>query len=1030
MSFKHLLKSLLEVHRYPFGAWIVLFISLALTAIAWKISQDAILEKAETRFNLNSDEIAAAITERLHTYEMAIRSGKAYFDSSQEVTREEWNQFVSSLKIEYRFPGIQGLGYSEFIKPDELDAHVAKIRAEGFPNYSVRPPGKRDMYTSIVFLEPFDWRNKRAFGYDMYSQETRREAMNRARDTGSAAVSGQVTLVQETTTDVQYGFLLYEPVYRKNAEILTLEQRREAIIGYVYSPFRAKDFMQGILNFSHRGLYLELYDGNLPNENSVLYKTNGIETLKNSNELTFSRTLTLNHSQRVWSLKITAGPEYLAQDTSLQPTMVGILGVIIDLLLFAIITYMGRKERLLEEHSAALIHAKQVAETASSAKSNFLAAMSHEIRTPMNGVIGMIEVLNQSSLKGDQVDMVRTIQESANGLLLIINDILDFSKIEAGKMELNIEPISIEHEVDKVALLLDRSARKQKVQINVFIDPEIPSVVNGDALRLRQIITNLLGNAIKFSTNRDKPSNVIVKVILEHLENKQAWVKLSVEDNGIGISPELQQKLFQPFEQADRSTTRSFGGTGLGLSISKQLVQMMGGTIDVESVPNQGSTFTCELPFKVLQEHSIESHLQQPDLTQLHCTLISKNQQDGNFQNILRYLTAAGMHIQTASSIQKAAELTPEADIWLVDCLEKLPSLNRLHPYLDKYPQIRILLLSQYVANSDRIRSSRKLHDRVFQSDGNLLTRSALFRFIALGAGLVEQTITESEDSTQRLVINVPSREEAINNKQLILVAEDNEVNQNVIRRQLALLGYMSDIVNNGSEALESWYSGEYSLILTDLHMPLMDGIQLTEAIRTEEKRVNAPLAIPIIALTANALKGEEDKCREVGMNDYLVKPALISEIQQALETWLPATETTTKNTADQRIRTLQEPPHFDIHVLFELVGDDQEIVDSLLQDFETNTKKTISELQAAQEANNLEQIGQLAHRLKSSAASVGALKLRLICIELQQKAEKADKNQADRLNSLNEIIDLLEAETTMLLAAIQKYRRDSVATD
>lgn len=1017
MSAKQFFKSLLEVHRYPLGAWIVLFISLSLTAVAWKISQDAILDKAETRFNLNSEEIAAGISERLHTYEMAIRSGKAYFDSSQEVTRDEWRNFVAGLKIEYRFPGIQGLGYSEFIKPEKLEEHLAKIRAEGFEDYSLRPPGEREIYSAIVFLEPFDWRNKRAFGYDMYSEERRREAMDRARDTGSAAVSGQVTLVQETTSNVQYGFLLYEPVYHKGMPIKTVQQRREAIQGYVYSPFRAADFMHGILEFSHYGLLLELYDGAQPNEDSVLYKSDGIADVNAPTDPRFTRVLTLENSQRVWSLRVTAGPQYLAQDQSMQPTMVGILGLIIDLLLFAIITYMGRKERALKQQAEELATAKQQAEHASITKSNFLAAMSHEIRTPMNGVIGMIDVLKQSHLKGEQIEMMQTIQESANSLLAIINDILDFSKIEAGKMMFNLEPMSIEQETDKVCLLFDRTAHKNQVQLTVFTDPSLPLAVSGDALRLRQVLTNLLSNAIKFSADESRIGKVKVSVLVDRQENNQAWVKIIVADNGIGIDPELQSKLFQPFEQADRSTTRRYGGTGLGLTICKQLVDMMGGQIELESKPNRGSTFSVLLPFTILEKNRLPKPQAIADFSGLSCTLISDHWTQNNLKDAQQYLESAGISVQIAADLEQAGTQVRQTDIWLLERFSE-PNLEQFKPYLDAHPQLKILLLSQLLSYKSQHHNSRQLHYRLFQSDGSLLTRSRLLGFIALGAGLIQQNMQEFAEEKQHRVVQVPSRAEAIEKNQLILVAEDNKVNQNVIRRQLSMLGYVADIVDNGIDALQSWRSGDYALLLTDLHMPSMDGMQLTKKIRDEESQ-KALNATPIIALTANALKGEERRCFDVGMNAYLVKPALLSEIQQILNKWLPTTQPLAEGQPFNNTETTATA-YFDRNTLSQLVGDDETAIRSLLQDFENNAQEILVKIQQAQDSAEYSEMAELAHQFKSAAASIGALKLRLICVEIQQKVENGQFNQ------IAQLIRLQERETLALLNSIRHYLTDT----
>jgi CHASE1-domain containing sensor protein len=228
-------------------AWIILALSFVVTALAWSISDSAIRTKASERFEFQTADIASAIERRLIAYATALRGGVGLFEAAGQVTRAQWHAYVEALRLQENFPGIQGLGFSLMIAPAELDAHIAGIRAEGFPDYSVRPEEPRDQYSAIVYLEPFDWRNQRAFGYDMYSEPVRRRAMERARDSGEPAISGRVTLVQETDEDVQYGFLMYIPVYRPGMPTTTLEERRAALLGFVYSPFRANDFMNGIL---------------------------------------------------------------------------------------------------------------------------------------------------------------------------------------------------------------------------------------------------------------------------------------------------------------------------------------------------------------------------------------------------------------------------------------------------------------------------------------------------------------------------------------------------------------------------------------------------------------------------------------------------------------------------------------------------------------------------------------------------------------------------------------------------------------
>jgi PAS domain S-box-containing protein len=339
-------------------AWVVLILSFVLTALAWHISDRAIRANAEQRFRFQTEDIASAITKRLLAYETALRGGSGLFNASDQVDRREWHTYVSDLKLQQNFPGIQGLGFSLMVAPSDRDKHIAAIRADGFPSYTIRPEGERDMYSSVIYIEPFDWRNQRAFGYDMLSERVRRDALEQARDSGEPAVSGRVKLVQETTEDVQYGFLMCMPVYEKGRPVGTVEERRAALRGFVYSPFRAKDFMKGILGADQGGIDFELYDGEITSPETLLFDhvSGGLSDVQVASKArdALSSLVWVKANQRVWSLRVHAHAGYLSGSEAAQPLVVAISGAVIDLFLFWIITSIGRQKRLAEGRSSQL----------------------------------------------------------------------------------------------------------------------------------------------------------------------------------------------------------------------------------------------------------------------------------------------------------------------------------------------------------------------------------------------------------------------------------------------------------------------------------------------------------------------------------------------------------------------------------------------------------------------------------------------------------------------------------------------------
>ena len=667
----------------------------------------------------------------------------------------------------------------------------------------------------------------------------------------------------------------------------------------------------------------------------------------------------------------------------------------------------------LERTNRELLLARDAAAAAAQAKSNFLAMMSHEIRTPLNGIIGLTEILLSDQCTPDQQDLLKTIASCSTALLQLVNNILDCSKMEAGKLSLESMDFPLRETIEEILDILAPRSHSKQVEFIGYIETSIPNILRGDPNRLRQILLNLLGNAIKFTD----AGVVTLQVTAPSIDASHITLRLEVQDSGLGIPRQFHDHLFQFFHQADTGMARKFQGTGLGLAITKQLVELMGGTIEFTSEPGVGSCFWCEIPLQ--QALTALPEQTQPISPPLRIGLLTASQP---LRNVLtHYLQSWNLSCLTATSGLEALTMIRQAymdrqplDVLLVDA-----SLSTLDPWTfgrtftndAQLSSTRLILLTD-LGRSDLVQQAQQCGYHTHLSKP--IHYHQLYRSLCPALdGRPNQDPPSGLSSPPASLHPSPPSEETPPEARILLV-EDNVVNQRVATRMLTKLHLQVDIANNGQEALDALRQRPYDLIFMDCQMPEMDGFEATQKIRQAERERETLLNagggekepqpslfsltdshrshVPIIALTANALPSDRSRCLEAGMDDFLSKPVSLSQLEAMVRKWnptalpLPSTQQATPSTDGQPASYV--PAALDVTILHDLAKlggeEDTDFLHSVIDQFLEDLPRHTSTIQSAWERQDMEALTQAAHSCKGSSRTIGATALAEACYALE----------------------------------------------
>ena len=588
--------------RFPF---LVLAVSIFLTlGITYNFYRSS-LNKDTVRFNNEVNRIQSTIENRINLYIALLKGGRGFVESAAELNRESFANYIQSLDIERNYKSVQAIGYNKIVLPEDREALVKKMQAEGNADFRMFPGGERDSYQAIIYIEPFNEQNKKDVGFDMFTEPNRREALVRAADSGMPTASAKVNLLQAANQNSQPGFLIYLPIYEKGKVSQTVEEKRRNLIGYIYSPFRSGDFLDEIQrNTDTTDIAVRIYDGE-PKPENLLSQTTFENNPKSINQIEKDQSIenVIPIAGRTWTIKYDSLPAFSEQSSINWTPLIFLIGIIFSFLLFGM-TYWETSARLKLEIIAARLteseaqkqklleneqKARLLAEQANTTKDEFIAVVSHELRTPLNAIAGWTKILKTNNLSANTKNLaLEKINKSLRLQTMLVEELLDYSQILSGNISYEEKPVNFSDLFENISPGIEASARERNIEF-VKDNRLNGHLILGDESKLKIVIYNLLTNAVKFTHSGGR--------IETQLLETDGKIQMTVKDNGKGMSSEFLPQIFDRFSQADTSTTRNYGGLGLGLTISKHIVKLHNGSIEANSEGiGTGSVFIIKFP--------------------------------------------------------------------------------------------------------------------------------------------------------------------------------------------------------------------------------------------------------------------------------------------------------------------------------------------------------------------------------------------------------------------------------------------------